>query len=425
MNNEQPVSGNAIPVNSSDASGEDNKSSPKLNHEGDDNFFSWFRSNNPLYLLSVVFMLLGLYLVGSELETGKVSITTVTGFFAVQNFYEIVMIAMALYLLKNHIQSGHGKLLLVFVMVFLGDLTFYQVRISGMHQLAGNITTLVYIALAVVKFYVVIRVLDLKIHLTRVFYVFSAFALIWVGPKLAYYMVDLVGKSSIGFFDGSYFYYSLWLTAGLIHLPLIIENWRNNNLQAYEENACLGNATTFWRWLMVFPFIVMPAQLFVNAMSDSYGFMDASLPLVAVIAPWAIGAAFFAQSLWRRQCQDLIGLNLFDSVVMILMGGVTMYYASATTVPAVLNHILLIAGLVITWLTRANRINGMGLGFVTFWYCGLQIKAVTTSAIEYGTGLSRTVWAGILMAGSFVLLGLGFLLSIDRKDKQVDDHNSN
>lgn len=65
----------------------------------------WFRSNNPLYLLSVVLMLLGLYLVGSELESGKVSILTVAGFFAVQNLYEILMIVLVLYLLKNQIQS--------------------------------------------------------------------------------------------------------------------------------------------------------------------------------------------------------------------------------------------------------------------------------------------------------------------------------
>lgn len=398
---------------------------PPTDNPGEGDFFSWFRNNNPLYLLSVVFMLLGLYLVGSELETGKISILTVTGFFAIQNLYEILMIAMALYLLKNHIQSDHGKLLLIFVMVFLGDLTFYQVRISGMHQLAGNITTFVYIALAIAKFIVVIKVLDLKIHGARIFYAFSAFALIWVGPKIAYYMVDSVGKGSIGFFDGSYFYYSLWLTAGLIHLPLIIENWRHNTLEEHEPNPYLGNATPFWRWLMVFPFIVMPVQLYLNAMSDSYGFMEKSLPLPAVIAPWAICAAFFAQTMWRKKCEEWSGINVFDTTVLVIFLCVTMIFAPAFSAPVIINHLLLVAGLLVTWITRENHVNGLALGFMTVWYVGAQLKVMASSAIKFGSGMSRTVWAALLMLGSFVLLGLGFLISINRSDKKDLNHKVN
>jgi len=103
---------------------------PELQNE----FFSWFSNNNPLYLLSVVLMLAALYLVSSEVEAGKTTVFTVCSFFAVQNLYELVMIGMALYLLKKHIQSDHGKLLLILVLVFLGDLTGYQVHIAGKDQ---------------------------------------------------------------------------------------------------------------------------------------------------------------------------------------------------------------------------------------------------------------------------------------------------
>jgi hypothetical protein len=54
-----------------------------------EDFWKWIRNNNPLYLLSVAFMLLGLYLAGVELEKGNISILAVTGFFAVQNLYEL------------------------------------------------------------------------------------------------------------------------------------------------------------------------------------------------------------------------------------------------------------------------------------------------------------------------------------------------
>ncbi|HAE40543.1 MAG TPA: hypothetical protein DCG57_18205 [Candidatus Riflebacteria bacterium] len=381
-------------------------------------FFNWFRNNNPLYLLSVALMLAGLYLAGSELESGKMnSILTVTGFFAVQNIYEILMIGMALYLLKNRIQSDHGRLLLILVLVFLGDLTGYQVHISGKDQVVGYAATAVYMVLAALKLIIVLKVLNLKMHSSRVFYVFSAFSLIWIGPKVADYMVNSVGTASIGFFDGSYSYYSLWLAAGLIHLPLIIENWRKNTLADYEENEYLGNATHFWRWLIVFPFIVMPIYLYFFAMSEQIRFMESSLSVPALLAAWAVCAAFFAQTVWRKVCEEWIGLNIYDSVVMLLFLVTTMSLASSFTAPVVINHILLIAGLSATWLTRENRVNGAGLSCVAIWYTGAQLKVAGTTAVNYGTSLSRTAWAAILMGGSFVLLALGFIVSLIRNGK--------
>ncbi len=383
--------------------------------EPKDLFFKWFRNNNPLYLLSVALMLAGLYLAGSELEAGQMnSISTIAAFFAVQNIYEIVMIGMALYLLRNRIQSDHGKLLLILVLVFLGDLTGYQVHISGKDEAVGYMATAIYMALAAFKLFVVMKVLDLRLHSSRIFYIFSAFSLIWIGPKIADYMVNSVGKVSIGFFDGSYSYYSLWLAAGLIHLPLIIQNWRKNSLETYEENEYLGNATSFWRWLIVFPFIVMPIYLYFFAMRDQFRFMESSISLPALIASWAVCAAFFAQTVWRRACEKWIGLNIYDSVVMILFLVATMSFASSFTAPVVINHILLVVGLAATWQTRDNKVNGLALSGVVLWYTGAQIKSAGTVAVDYGTKLSRTAWAAILMAGSFLLLGLGFLVSLIR-----------
>lgn len=395
---------------------------PPFKHSEEFDFFKWFQKNNPLYLLSVVFMLLGLYLVGGELESGKISILTVTGFFAVQNLYEIAMIIMALYLLKNRIQSDHGKLLLVFVMVFLGDLTFYQVRISGMDMFAGNIVTMIYIGLALAKFYFVIKVLDLKIHRARIIYTFSAFLLIWTGPKVAYYLVDSVGKGSIGFFDGSYVYYSLWLIAGLIHLPLIINNWKKSSFDESEKNEYLTDATPFWKWLMVFPFVVMPIQLYFNVMSVSNGYLGKSLTMPEIILPWALCAAFFVQTIWQKECEEFCGLKNYDAAVLLIALGVVMAFSGPLSVPSVINHMLVILGLVVSSITRANIAALTGLGFLVLWHTGVQVKVAASAAIDYGSGMSKTAWAAVLMLGSFVTLGLGFLLSVGRGNDKDDSH---
>ncbi|MDD3146165.1 MAG: hypothetical protein PHD82_02585 [Candidatus Riflebacteria bacterium] len=376
----------------------------------------WLKKNNPLYLLSVVLMLAGLYLAGSELETGNVSGLAVSSFFLIQNLYEIIMVAMALYLLKNKIQPEHGKLLLFFVLLFLGDLTFYQVRISGLSAGAGWIATSVYMLMAIVKIAAVVKILGLTIHRSRLVYAATAFTLIWVAPKIAYMIVDSVGNASLGFFDGTYVFYSLWLIAGLIHLPLIIENWRDNNLSQPCDNEYFGNETTFWRWLIIFPFVVLPLQMAMNVMSDAFSFISPTLPLFAVIAPWILAAAFFAQSLWRHLIAAKSALNICDAVIMIGFFVVVKASSPAAVTPVIINHLLLVAGLLATWLSRGNAVNAAALATLGFWHTGSMAFQGAKSAVSYGTGLSRIAWAGILMSVSFVLLVTGFLFSISRKE---------
>ena len=375
---------------------------------------AWFKKNNPLYLLSVMLMLVGLYLAGSEFESGKVSSLAVSGFFLVQNLYELIMVAMALYLLKQKIQPEHGKILLFFVLLFLGDLTFYQLRISGLSATAGWFATLVYMLLAVIKLAAVIKVLGLTVHHTRIFFAGSAFALIWIGPKIAYMLVDAVGRESITYFDGSFVFYSLWLIAGLIHLPLIVENWRSSNLNDASPNEYLGDATSLWRWLIIFPAVVLPVQLFINVMSDSYRFIVPNLPVAAVIAPWLLAVAFLIQSLWRHFFTDRSNLNIYDSAVMIAFLVLVKISCPDLNVATVINHVLLVVGLIVTSITRGNLVNGGVMGLMVVWHGGEQLMKGAKVAVGYGSGLSRLAWAAILMVGSFFMLLAGFLFSISR-----------
>ena len=64
--------------------------------DGDDSWGAWFVENNPLYLLSVLLMFLGLHLVSREAGAEGGSVSTVLAFFGVQNLYEIIMVGMSL-----------------------------------------------------------------------------------------------------------------------------------------------------------------------------------------------------------------------------------------------------------------------------------------------------------------------------------------
>ena len=377
----------------------------------------WFEKSNPLYLLSVLFMLLGLHLVSSDAQASNISVEELLAFFAVQNLYEIIMVAMALYLLKNQLHASHGKLLLLFVMLFLGDVTFYQVRISGLSVFYGNLATLIYMALALVKLAAVIKILGLTIYHWRIFYVASSFALIWVGPKVAYNIVDSVGKASSSYFDATTIIYLLWLVAGLIHLPLVIQNWKHSRLSDEVKHPLVGDETVFWRYLMIFPMVIMPLQLFLNVMTDSSITLSRNTPAVAMFLPWLICTGFFVQALWRKQIQSAIGLNSYDSGLL----GFALIMVIATTqaeqVPVIINFVLVTTGLLITFITRSNALNGLALSLIVVYFTGKQLLESAKTAINYGSTLSKTAWAVILMTGSFITLGLGFLFSIHKKPR--------
>lgn len=375
----------------------------------------WFSENNPLYLLSVLFMLLGLHLVSSDAQASNLGVKGLLAFFAVQNVYEVIMVGMALYLLKNQIQANHGKILLLFVLLFLGDVTFYQVRISGLSAFYGNLATVIYLVLGLIKLAAVIKILNLTIYHWRIFYVISSFALIWIGPKLAYNIVDSVGKAASGYFDATTIIYMLWCAAGIIHLPLVIQNWRRSSLSDPARHALVGNETTFWRYLMIFPMVMMPVQLILNVMADSSLSLSKSTPAITLLLPWVIMAGFFIQALWRRPIEENLGTNNYDAGLLGFALIVVMATTHAADVPVLINFVLVVSMLLLTFITRGNTFCGLAISLIVVYFTGKQLLEMAKDAAAYGSKMSKTAWAAILMAGSFVTLGLGFLISIRKK----------
>lgn len=378
----------------------------------------WLKNNNPLYLLSVLFMLTGLYLVSSEAQNNNLNIHSLLAFFTVQNVYEIIMLSMAIYLLKQGIQPRHGKLLLLFVLLFLGDVTFYQVRISGLSLWYGNLATFIYLILAAVKFFIVIKSLKLTIHSWRIFYVFASFTLIWTGPKISYTVMDSIGTSATAIISPTNLIYLIWLAAGLIHLPVLIKNWKNNSLEKKVAHPMLGNETTFWRYLMIFPFIMMPVQLLINVMADSTFTISKTTPAATLVIPWLLISGFFVEALWKNKIRKHMDINNFDTLILTLTTLLVLGTSHGGLFPVLINYLLVITGLMITWLTRRNAISALTMSLLLMYFTGRQLLKGATQALNYGKQLSRTAWASILMLGAFIMLGLGFLFSLKNNGKE-------
>ncbi|MGM0601600.1 MAG: hypothetical protein ACQETH_17440, partial [Candidatus Rifleibacteriota bacterium] len=93
MDSQQPLNSNSDIQTPGEISQSDYPHSPVP--PANFSFSDWFKRNNPLYLLSVLFMLTGLYLISSEAQSNNLDIQSLLAFFSVQNVYEIIMLSMA------------------------------------------------------------------------------------------------------------------------------------------------------------------------------------------------------------------------------------------------------------------------------------------------------------------------------------------
>ncbi|HOY68494.1 MAG TPA: hypothetical protein PLP29_16570 [Candidatus Ozemobacteraceae bacterium] len=393
--------------------------------DGDDggSWKKWLRliiDANPLYLLSVLLMIGGLYLIGSAASERVVQVDTVAGFFGIQNVYEIVLVAMAIYLLRTGTNSRHGKLLLIFVMVFLADLTFYQVRIATMDPTWGFVIGLLYLALGAAKVGAVLYWLEIRPRWELLVYPFFSFGMIYFAPQYLYWVLDKVGVGHTGTpFSGQAEVYMIWLLAALIQLPVIVSCWRRSGLETPEPNAAFGDATTLYRALLLFPFVALPFQLEKNVMADAVAGNGAIGSLSFVYVPYLLAGAFFVQSFFRNWITKLYTVNAFDAVILMsltLLALLTERSDAAASGLTNINWYIIIGAHLAVALTRRNLVSASFLGLVVLRHVGVGVKTAAADAYEYGRNLSTTAWAALLMAGSFISLGLGFLVSLGSKD---------
>ncbi|HNW34614.1 MAG TPA: hypothetical protein PKM25_06765 [Candidatus Ozemobacteraceae bacterium] len=390
---------------------------------GDRSGGGWMRfliDANPLYLLSVLMMIAGLYLVSSAASGREVGVGTVAGFFGIQNVYEIVLVAMAIYLLRTGINSRHGKLLLLFVMVFLADLTFYQVRIAAMDPTWGFFLAAFYLLLGAAKVGAIISWLEIRPQWDRLVYPLFAFGMIYFAPQYLYSVMDSVGVGRANTpFAGQAEVYLIWLVAAAIQLPVIVSNWRRNTLEEIEPNPFFGDANSFYRALLLFPFVALAFQLDRNVMADAASGNGAIGSLAFVYVPYLLAGVFFVQSFIRSTIGKYCTINGYDAVAMLALTLLAWATSRTDDVGRGLTNInwyIIIGAHLALVVTRKNLVCAAFLAAVALKLVATGVKTMAGNVYEFGCGLSTMAWAGLLMAGSFISLALGFLVSLTTRN---------
>src|SRR5215216_317762 len=88
------------------------------------NWLLFIIDHNPCYLLSVLFMLIGCWLLNFALYTNAGDIRKLILLLLIVNLYELLLIALGLTLIKRVVFKNDGRILLGLEALFLIDITF-------------------------------------------------------------------------------------------------------------------------------------------------------------------------------------------------------------------------------------------------------------------------------------------------------------
>lgn len=113
--------------------------------------------HNPFYLLSALCMLAGCYALNSGLAPRTAEVGKLLALIGVLNFYELILIALGLYLIRRRGSIRDGRTLLLLEIPFLVDLAFLNAEASSVSLDRGLLLNAVVLGLALLKVGVVLR----------------------------------------------------------------------------------------------------------------------------------------------------------------------------------------------------------------------------------------------------------------------------
>jgi len=418
---------------------EQNGSDAKVNIVNDGNettellagFSDWFRRNNPFYLISVLLMFCGLYLASMDSKVkGADALETLISFYVIQNIYEIAILAMALYLLKNRINQRHGNILLFFLVMFLSEATMYQSAITSVCSKEilwiSFLVSFIYFFLAAAKVFAVIHYLKLRIRPAAVFFALSAFLLIYLSPQ--YMNALLVSKRSGAdlLTAGSWEIYYIWLAAALIQLPFIISSWKKTPIAGFLDNAYVGCENKLYRTLVLIPFIVLPVQLVLNLHPDMHSLNPNIVDFCYCTALYIYFGSFFIEALYRQFIEDAVGVNYYNfacGIFILMFIFITRpvdlsVFGNYMIYPHRINVFMIALTLTAVSITRENRMCAGLLCAIMFYYAKNLFMFTIQQTYDYAVYRSTPiVRAAMIITLSFLTLGAGFALSVSGNKK--------
>lgn len=366
--------------------------------------------HNPFYFISAALMLLGCLLLINSLSWSSIRTERLLGLIFILQFYEGILIALGLYLLRCRKLEYDGGTLLVLSAFFMVDVTFLSGEIANAHRSIGLIVNLCLVLLAMAKLAIIFYYLSLPVA-SRAWVLSMVQVVVLLSTGVVFKRLD-------GHFDqlpAAVLYLSWWIVA---LLPVALTFIRPIDLGPYRR--------------LVSVFVVLPLISLIAHLATSNFVFDVrwyNANIASLLLGLAVAVARMnwspATAVFRRQCQFVLPVAAlllaansspnaltFHSGVMLnplrLTGAACVFvWAHAAWMFAAPFFAVLAVGAVLGGLVSANW-----MLIRTHLREAIAWMIITVDRIWPRT---RAHWGIVAMTLSFVSLAIGAAISLRRR----------
>lgn|GEM_PF-1780208 len=379
----------------------------------------WLQRNNPLYLISTLLMFCSLYLI-SQGNHADLSLGSVLLLFWLQVLYEVVLLAMSLYLFARNINLFHARLLMILVLVLSSDMTFYQSRIASMCALhdaswIGVVSSIFYLCITVGEMGAIRHFLHLKSRFETNLYTVLCLGLIYMSPHWA--QLQIIHYSQTPGF-GPWQNFAPWIFATLFQLPVIFAYWNKALSDSFfSTKREILTEKNFFLMTTLAPFFLLPINLTVNVYQD---LSQATSIVQNLHLGYILYGAFgvhFLHSILRAENFEWKETSLHGVILFFLyLSSLHPHMRFGTYNFQWWTITLSVVGFLgMNVYTARNHTSLYLVAMSTMIFFRDLPASMLTTVQEVLSSLGRTAQALLLASLSFATLGAGFLVSLNQK----------
>jgi hypothetical protein len=368
---------------------------------------------NPFYLLSALCMFVGFRVILGALNSAPGDWKTLLQLIVTLNVYELVMIALALFLITKRGLRRDGWILLGIEALFLLDLTNLNAELfTAMPRLGAIVNSIVFF-LAMVKILIIVRTLGLRLAPGTTIYIAAQLAFLFGLPGIFRLM-----RSDTATISPMQIYGIWWIAAMLVTAGAFL-------VRRHPANNSSPMAALPWRLYVLLPLI----SLLVHLSSQNRVYWVHFQ--VANVAPVLLAFAVVVSQSRSRWSRSALRWSLGLVSVSILLSIVPPMYQHDLTGKLLglpispLRSILIGSALMTMWLALRHRslmaaqgsagclvLAGMGTNVMEIDLTAMRTLRWLVDSLRRLIPETAGQWGCVAIVLSFALLGIGAVVSL-------------
>jgi hypothetical protein len=377
--------------------------------------------HNPFYLLSAICMLAGCIALTNSTSWTSIRFPRLLALIFTLNVYELLMIGWAVFLIRKRRLMRDGVILLILEAFFLVDVTFLNSEIFSANFRIGVIINVMIFALGIAKVLAIFRALGMQIS-------YGAFPLVLIELAMLFAMPGVfkhVSTSRGGALPAAAIYGSWWMIGLIPVLATIL--LRESRKRLVSAQPVFDRAPRLVGLLMILPAISLMAHVSTSNWIYNVRWYSANVSPLLLGLALAIGAYDWHVSSLAIRMRAQLALPVLamllsmtcPSALTMKIDGVALTTLRWTAVATILVYL---EGF---WLYRHLYFAWGAVTLLLAAASGADVASIQATASSFAQCIARTArrlaprsstdWGIIAIGASFVLLGIGALVSMLKK----------